>query len=283
MPRGGLTCRLCDKPMQLTRFSRPQGEATCRECTRTLPKPPRIGAPHPERPCESCGTAFSPRYVNGKYCSRDCHAARPRGSGKVCEVCGETYVASYYRQRTCGRVCGAVLNHEERPPQEAKPATSKVVWHRCKGCAKPYTSRGGRSCDCMNPKCRVFITDCRVCGSVFVSQFTIATCSSDCARVKLKRDRRNGKDKRRALERKAHRQDVDRLAIWERDGYRCKLCGKALRMTAAVPHPLAPTIDHILPLARGGTHEPKNVQAAHFRCNSVKSDGGGNEQLLLIG
>jgi 5-methylcytosine-specific restriction endonuclease McrA len=33
---------------------------------------------------------------------------------------------------------------------------------------------------------------------------------------------------------------------------------------------MSPTIDHILPLARGGTHEPSNVQAAHFGCNAAK-------------
>jgi 5-methylcytosine-specific restriction endonuclease McrA len=50
------------------------------------------------------------------------------------------------------------------------------------------------------------------------------------------------------------------------------LCGEPLAMAEQVPHPLAPTIDHVIPLARGGWHAPDNVQAAHFLCNSRKSD-----------
>ncbi|MFJ9212987.1 HNH endonuclease [Streptomyces sp. NPDC102264] len=34
----------------------------------------------------------------------------------------------------------------------------------------------------------------------------------------------------------------------------------------------APSIDHVIPLARGGTHEPANVQCAHWLCNAIKSD-----------
>lgn len=37
-----------------------------------------------------------------------------------------------------------------------------------------------------------------------------------------------------------------------------------------MPDRLAPTLDHIIPLAAGGTHEPSNCQCAHFSCNSAK-------------
>ncbi|NEA63940.1 HNH endonuclease [Streptomyces sp. SID12488] len=43
-------------------------------------------------------------------------------------------------------------------------------------------------------------------------------------------------------------------------------------MDSRVPSPMAPTLDHIVPLARGGSHEPANVQAAHFLCNNKKND-----------
>jgi 5-methylcytosine-specific restriction endonuclease McrA len=51
-----------------------------------------------------------------------------------------------------------------------------------------------------------------------------------------------------------------------------------------VPHPKAPVLDHILPLAQGGTHEPTNVQCAHFMCNSIKRDTvPAVMQLMLFG
>lgn len=53
-------------------------------------------------------------------------------------------------------------------------------------------------------------------------------------------------------------------------------------MTKAVPHPKAPTIDHVLPLAAGGDDVRANVQLAHFECNWKKRDGG-TQQLMLVG
>jgi 5-methylcytosine-specific restriction endonuclease McrA len=54
------------------------------------------------------------------------------------------------------------------------------------------------------------------------------------------------------------------------------------RKTASVPHPMAPTIDHIVPLSKGGTHEPINCRTAHFLCNSTKGDRLAGDQLILF-
>jgi 5-methylcytosine-specific restriction endonuclease McrA len=60
--------------------------------------------------------------------------------------------------------------------------------------------------------------------------------------------------------------------IAKRDGYVCGLCGRMVPMKLWVPDSDAPTIDHILPIARGGQDTLDNVQLAHFLCNSTKSD-----------
>jgi 5-methylcytosine-specific restriction endonuclease McrA len=49
------------------------------------------------------------------------------------------------------------------------------------------------------------------------------------------------------------------------------------------PHVGSPTIDHIIPLSRGGVDGPVNVQAAHFGCNSRKNNRAAGEQLRLLG
>jgi 5-methylcytosine-specific restriction endonuclease McrA len=49
-----------------------------------------------------------------------------------------------------------------------------------------------------------------------------------------------------------------------------------------VPHPDAPTIDHLLPLCDGGDDVRANVQLAHFLCNSRRG-AGGVVQLALVG
>lgn len=64
---------------------------------------------------------------------------------------------------------------------------------------------------------------------------------------------------------------IFRRKVFERDDWTCRLCGKAVASDEVVPHPLAPTLDHIVPLALGGEHRYFNVQTAHFICNSRKS------------
>lgn len=69
--------------------------------------------------------------------------------------------------------------------------------------------------------------------------------------------------------------------IRARDGNRCGLCGGKVS-DKPYPHPLSASLDHIVPLARGGSHEPANVHLTHLRCNLKKGARGGGEQLRMI-
>jgi 5-methylcytosine-specific restriction endonuclease McrA len=55
-----------------------------------------------------------------------------------------------------------------------------------------------------------------------------------------------------------------RLMILNRDSWSCQYCGEVERSEM--------TIDHIIPIARGGTDEPENLIAACKRCNYSKQD-----------
>lgn len=94
---------------------------------------------------------------------------------------------------------------------------------------------------------------------------------------------REQQHRRRALQREAYVEPVVRTEIFERDRWKCVLCGRKLDPNTAYPASDFPTIDHIIPLAVGGTHEPQNVQAACLRCNRAKSYTGTGDQLLLFG
>ena len=53
----------------------------------------------------------------------------------------------------------------------------------------------------------------------------------------------------------------------------CGICGKPVDTSLKYPHPLSPTVDHIVPVNRGGhPSDINNLQLAHFTCNRQKSD-----------
>jgi len=53
----------------------------------------------------------------------------------------------------------------------------------------------------------------------------------------------------------------------------CGICGKPVDFSYRTPHPLSPTIDHIIPVSKGGhPSDISNLQLAHRCCNREKSD-----------
>ena len=53
----------------------------------------------------------------------------------------------------------------------------------------------------------------------------------------------------------------------------CALCGKPVDFSLKSPHPLSATIDHIIPLDKGGhPSDIDNLQLAHRCCNRAKSN-----------
>lgn len=74
--------------------------------------------------------------------------------------------------------------------------------------------------------------------------------------------------------------DISPARLYERDDRMCALCHRVTDhprvweqwMTSKRWMPNAPTVDHIVPLAKGGTHTWENVQLAHWSCNGDKGD-----------
>ncbi|MFI1485774.1 HNH endonuclease [Streptomyces sp. NPDC020747] len=60
--------------------------------------------------------------------------------------------------------------------------------------------------------------------------------------------------------------------VYERDGWVCQLCLLGIDPAVAWPDSMSPSVDHVVPLAKGGEHSMANAQAAHLGCNSRKCD-----------
>lgn len=63
-----------------------------------------------------------------------------------------------------------------------------------------------------------------------------------------------------------------RLAIWERDDYKCAYCGCQVFVNARECAPDKATLDHVHPRSRGGTNAQSNLVTACYDCNQRKAD-----------
>jgi len=85
--------------------------------------------------------------------------------------------------------------------------------------------------------------------------------------------RRANWQKRSALKKGAAlAESFHHVDIFERDGWMCGICSSPVDRSLEWPDPLSKSIDHIVPLAKGGPHTPENTQCAHLACNVRKGD-----------
>ena len=76
---------------------------------------------------------------------------------------------------------------------------------------------------------------------------------------------------------------TQRKTVLERDGYKCRICGISRQyLDDKVPglgEYLRLEIDHIVPIAQGGTSDESNLQCLCWRCNSLKGSKKTNKQV----
>lgn len=82
--------------------------------------------------------------------------------------------------------------------------------------------------------------------------------------------RKAGHHKRRALKLNLPADNIRPADVYERDGWVCGLCAEPVDRNSAWPDPMSPSLDHVLPLSKGGHHVLENVQLAHLSCNVRK-------------
>jgi 5-methylcytosine-specific restriction endonuclease McrA len=198
--------------------------------------------------CTFCKCDFTPKNLRGpkpKYCSRQC----------------------------------ADRFYKFVPPREVK----------CEFCGKVEMVKGSRrfcSADCRlraSYKRKSVPCKCRHCGIDFLAPPGAVLCSDKCRfddhlrplahrREVIRRNWHRKNHIRRARIRGATIVRFDPTSVFIRDGWKCQGCGKQTDQTANYHTARYPTLDHIIPLAKGGEHSMANTQCLCRGCNNKKGD-----------
>jgi 5-methylcytosine-specific restriction endonuclease McrA len=225
-----------------------------------------------------------------RTCSR-CSAAVGRYQRR-CAACKRkhrvTASANWPSRRRACRGCGKVRTSARALEYCRTCSTTKVPCPRCSTLFWPWAhgkhARKFCSQACARRpkkvKAPARTCQCEWCGEGFVRQGvgSIRFCSAWCSSRMTNR--------RKKLRRKGLRLAQAQISmpyIYRRDSGLCGLCGRRVSRRLEAPNPMAPTLDHIVPLSQGGQHVHENVQLAHYGCNSRKGNRACGSQLRLVG
>ena len=159
-------------------------------------------------------------------------------------------------------------------------ALQKTFTNICRVCGKtfestrPYIKYCSGTCENRHHKGKgaykqPHITTCQNCGSTFETiRDDAKACSKRCGNaLDLKARKHRFAELKRIGK---YDYSITKEKVYERDGGICQRCGKLITYDVDCNDDNYPTTDHIIPLAKGGSHTWDNVQLLCRRCNVLK-------------
>jgi len=207
------------------------------------------------RVCIVCGIEFTqvgagrPRKTCSKPCknkrdSRNATARRPKFN-RNCTICDKLFTTGRKDQVTCSRDCSQermkIVSLQKWREQQANRPAYKIT--TCKWCEQelqvPSNFQG------------------------VIKYHEACKKPARQASYRVKSIRRQGVTNGRII---SH----DEVA--QRDNFRCYLCNEPVDMELPRTSRYGATLDHVIPLTKGGQDSLDNVRLAHWICNIRKSD-----------
>lgn len=243
----------------------------------------RIGAyqsgkkPFPERRpkmCQACGAVIViggwRLHCGGKhpevYCDKECAEADRSRIYRMREVAHKTVASKGFKR---------------------KYLQTSISILSCEGCGKKKAFKGNRfkHWQCSD-QCRPVATfaskvaasknrdpiKCKCCGCEFTKLALHGTgylfCSNKCARRSVKRHVIYKKRTRSAI---TFSENISRTKLFADAGWKCKKCKCNVVISQGLNLSNEATVDHIVPLSKGGLHVWANVQCLCRKCNTEKN------------
>lgn len=240
---------------------------------------PRQTKPPTGRACAVCGEQFElvDRGRRQKTCSARCHQYRrnakkrkrlPRFHWKtvrVCVWCFNQFMPGTHKDLLCSKQCAQGR------------AVHKVRFDLVDRCELPLCKCGRAATPPKEKRHR---------------QVSLGR-SKTCNRCRLEKQRQSdlGRGQHKALLRRSVIKNGERIQTIDlvtRDGFDCQICNVVIDWAKRRGRNWGPSIDHIIPISKGGLHTFENTRMVHLVCNIRKgarleeyaeaSDGRGPRQ-----
>lgn len=189
-----------------------------------------------------------------------------------CDVCGSTMrysAGSLFKHVNC-KHCKEIAKQEKKQELEAQRESERKS-------REDAAEERKRICEQERSE-RMREVSCTVCGKMFTTTNPRRfTCSSECSRKRANALHSRKHDKR--IQKQKRYDKIELSVLFRRDGGVCHICGRQCDMndytqtdTAFIAGNLYPSIDHLIPVSKGGADSWANVMLAHRICNSVRGN-----------
>lgn len=188
---------------------------------------------------------------------------------KTCNLCGNEYPATreyFYRDRSkLHSRCKKCFLAKQKEWREAHKEQVAATWHNWYIRNKDRHTENCRKWESENPE--------RV--RELKNRYNETPIGQE--------NRRKQSHHRRVRKYGTNFEDFSGIDIFERDNWQCSICGGKVSPKLGWPDPMSSSLDHIIPLSRGGNHTRDNVCCSHLQCNVSKNRYSVEQQLLLFG
>lgn len=222
-------------------------------CRSSYVEPKRAGLDD----CQFCGNPIATQKKAGRprrNCSDECRRAirtqqlrDKRQSFHKCELCETKFQSGKKKQRWCSKVCRTIGQAEDvRLKRESKIASlypDGIRTEPCKWCGEP------RSFDYRTGAVNGYHEHCRK--------------EAQSARYRIKTVKR---------QKLTSRYRISHEEIVRQYGDKCHICNDLIDLKLPRTHRFGLTVDHLVPISRGGGDDMSNLRPAHWICNIRKSN-----------
>ncbi len=277
-------CKNCGKEFLPTRHTSWQ-IFCCKKCTHQFRYFNPKGLEHT---CSHCGVTFIPKRKNRiTFCSTDCRIDSQKNERqkrlkikeiekalieikklselKVCKYCGKEFNSTNHSRKYCSDSCIKAINREKERDRSKLIHDKTAKYLKCKECGKEFKPE-------YPSKRRIFCS--KECCRKYGNKISKKTEAGRARKAKERFDRRTSFEK-------VISEKIIPIKVYESHNWVCGICGRKINPKLIHPHLKSASLDHIIPISKGGSHTYDNLQPAHLICNSYKCDKIDNLQLKI--